>query len=220
MSWDIAGLTGSHLYGERAKYDSSGKSTTGGARQEGSHRGPGCWPVPGALVPAVPLTRPFAGISSCHLRGPAEQEPVGFSVLLPLLCRRNLHCLFLGSVEEGWGEALLLLKMFLLNILILPRHQSLYLPFSPYHILPLRPKPSCLSVSWWWGGGLGGQKEAPGRKNIGHYLQNVSCCIIVVDLEIATPQGAEHTTCKYYIVNDSGLQPRSLKWQFMSIKQK
>lgn len=72
-------------------------------------------------------------------QGPTSLSvPVTFPPLhLPSLLQRNIYGFSLGSVEEGWRETLFSLKMFLLNILILPRHQSLYFPLSSLSHPPL-----------------------------------------------------------------------------------
>lgn len=153
--------------------------------------------VPGCQQ--CPSQGPFAGIGLHVVCVGSAASPFSAPSLLLLssLSLRNLHCLFLGSVEEGWREALLSLKMFLLNILILPRHQSLYFPFSPYPILPLQQK--LLAEEWksqGRGWGVGAAGRAPERKSLGHYPQNVSCCVVVVGLEANIHLGAPDATCK------------------------
>ena len=108
--------------------------------------------------------------------GPAGQGPTSLFVLktfppllLPSPFQRNLYCLSLESIEEGWRETLLSLKMFLLNILILPRHQSLYFPFSPYTSFPeadSREQPRCLNLSWGrgWRWGVKDRRELLGAQ--------------------------------------------------------
>lgn len=150
MFCDIVGLGESNLAGERAKYAGwkeellvgpSGKSALVSV---GAGDGQ-CWEF---WVPAASLTKTLCWyVLHPICVGPSGRGPTSLSVLItfppslfPSPFQRNLDCLFLGNVEEGWREALLSLKMFLLNILILPRHQSLYFPFSPNDILRLRQK--------------------------------------------------------------------------------
>lgn len=56
-------------------------------------------------------------------------------------------------------------------------------------------QPNYLNMGWEWGGRVGGQKGALGRKKIGHYHKNVSCCITVVGLGSTTHLVGEHATC-------------------------
>lgn len=122
---------------------------------------------------------------------PSGQGPTSLSVhiafppsVLSSRFQRNLQCLFWGSIEDRWGEALLSVKMFLLNILVLHRHQSFYFPFlSPTHpsleaesITPSR----CLNMSWRWVEGWEDRRE---EKKNWPLSQNVSCCNIVVGRE-------------------------------------
>lgn len=165
----------------------------------GSHRKDSLGPLGAGSGCHSDLHRgPFPARSSSHLCGLCRSWPPSPSILITFppslfpntISEESLLFIF-GGIEEGWGETLLSLKMFLLNILILPRHQSLYFPFSPYRILPLR-QPGCLNVSE----GDGRTEGAPRSTELSYYLQTVSCCFGVVGLETSAHLVTQRAACR------------------------
>lgn len=150
MTWTLWDWVGVTWMGE-GKVQSHVAAVKGGATLVGP---PGesamlSWLVPGAWVPAVSLTwlHIFIHLHELFMSG-LRPGPTSFSapVTFPPSCfpsafKWTLHCLFLGIRKKG-GEKPYSLKMYLLNISVFSRHQSLSFPFSPYHIPSLRQRAS------------------------------------------------------------------------------
>lgn len=141
------GPGGGNLGRETAKYGSCiagycREKTSQWAYWEGQPWGP--WVLvmgiaQGSGCQWCPSQRPFAGrffvsrVCTLRIRGPPASLFTSPSLLLsfPHYFRGIFTVNFGGKTEDRSREALLSLKLLLLNSLLLPRHQSFYFPFSP-----------------------------------------------------------------------------------------
>lgn len=186
---------------ERTQYERRcrlrGKKSQWGAHQEQQP-----W---GSWVPAVSLTGALCW-RGLHVvcMGSSGQGPSSLSLLItfppsPLLTVSEESSLFIFGECRGRVE-----RSPALTQDVSPKYfnlaQTSKLVFSLFSLShpSLEAEAACRRVEEesGRGWGVGAAGRAPERKSLGHYPQNVSCCVVVVGLEASTHLGAPELTCK------------------------